>query len=216
MVACIALVVGFRESANLAGAYGLAVSTTMTITTDRLLPRRPRAVRLADGPSPRRCAACSSSSTSPSSASTLFKIPHGGLAPARHRRPRVHGPVAPGAPAAGWSASASCRAGSTCRALRREPHRPPARCAHPARRPTSSPGRGITPPALIAALRHTDVLPRDGPRRLDRDREGPAGARRPVGPRSPTSGTASTRSCSTSASWRDPDVPAALAGRGAS
>ncbi len=33
MVACIALVVGFQDSAELAGAYGLAVSTTMTITT---------------------------------------------------------------------------------------------------------------------------------------------------------------------------------------
>ena len=33
MIACIGLVVGFRRSANLAAAYGLAVSTTMVMTT---------------------------------------------------------------------------------------------------------------------------------------------------------------------------------------
>ncbi len=33
MIACIALVVGFRESANLAAAYGVAVTTTMVLTT---------------------------------------------------------------------------------------------------------------------------------------------------------------------------------------
>ena len=33
MVACIGLVLGFRHSANLAAAYGLAVSTTMVLTT---------------------------------------------------------------------------------------------------------------------------------------------------------------------------------------
>ncbi len=33
MIACIALVLGFRESANLAAAYGVAVTTTMVLTT---------------------------------------------------------------------------------------------------------------------------------------------------------------------------------------
>ena len=33
MLACVALVVGFRSSTNLAGAYGIAVTGTMTITT---------------------------------------------------------------------------------------------------------------------------------------------------------------------------------------
>ena len=33
MVACIALVVGFRSSSNLAAAYGIAVTGTMTITS---------------------------------------------------------------------------------------------------------------------------------------------------------------------------------------
>jgi KUP system potassium uptake protein len=33
MIACIALVLGFRSSTNLAAAYGVAVTTTMTITT---------------------------------------------------------------------------------------------------------------------------------------------------------------------------------------
>ena len=33
MIACIGLVVGFRSSSNLAAAYGVAVTTTMTITT---------------------------------------------------------------------------------------------------------------------------------------------------------------------------------------
>lgn len=33
MVACLALVIGFRHSANLAAAYGVAVSTTMVMTT---------------------------------------------------------------------------------------------------------------------------------------------------------------------------------------
>ena len=33
MIACLTLVIGFRESANLAAAYGVAVSTTMVMTT---------------------------------------------------------------------------------------------------------------------------------------------------------------------------------------
>jgi KUP system potassium uptake protein len=33
MIACIALVLGFRESARLASAYGIAVSGTMGITS---------------------------------------------------------------------------------------------------------------------------------------------------------------------------------------
>ena len=33
MIACIGLVLGFRTSSNLAGAYGVAVTATMTITT---------------------------------------------------------------------------------------------------------------------------------------------------------------------------------------
>ena len=37
MVACVALVLGFRSSANLAAAYGIAVTGTMTITIDALL-----------------------------------------------------------------------------------------------------------------------------------------------------------------------------------
>ena len=37
MIACIALVLGFRSSSHLAAAYGIAVTTTMVITTLLLL-----------------------------------------------------------------------------------------------------------------------------------------------------------------------------------
>ena len=33
MIACVALVLGFRRSSNLGGAYGVAVSSLMMITT---------------------------------------------------------------------------------------------------------------------------------------------------------------------------------------
>ncbi len=44
MIACIALVIGFRTSANLAAAYGMAVTATMVITTHPLRRRAPRAL----------------------------------------------------------------------------------------------------------------------------------------------------------------------------
>ena len=112
MVACIGLVLGFRHSANLAAAYGIAVTTTMVITTMlfyvvarerwgwtggwvvpalRGVPRRrPRVLRRdAVQDPPRR------------------------LVPARRRRRRLHASSRRGAPA-GCSCTSGCSA-AACR-----------------------------------------------------------------------------------------------------
>ena len=156
MVVCIALVVGFRESANLAGAYGLAVSTTMTITTIIFfLVARER----FGWPRPRALAVCGLFLVIDLAflGSTLFKIPHGGWLPLV---------IA----ALVFTALSTWRTGRRLvgeRLLRGgldlERFVESLRAHPPTRTPGAAAylysGRGVTPPALIAALRHTHVLP---------------------------------------------------------
>jgi len=54
MVACIALVLGFQSTSGLAGAYGIAVTGTMTMTT--ILFANVARVRLGWSPAPGRAA----------------------------------------------------------------------------------------------------------------------------------------------------------------
>jgi KUP system potassium uptake protein len=80
MAACVGLVIGFRKSANLAAAYGFAVSTTMVLTTivfyfvarERFAWPHWRAIAL--------CSLFLSVDLAFFGA-TLFKIPHGGWFP---------------------------------------------------------------------------------------------------------------------------------------
>jgi KUP system potassium uptake protein len=80
MAACVGLVIGFRKSANLAAAYGFAVTTTMVLTTivfyfvarERFGWQRWRAVAL--------CSLFLGVDLAFFGA-TLFKIPHGGWFP---------------------------------------------------------------------------------------------------------------------------------------
>ncbi len=155
MVACVALVLGFRESAELAGAYGLAVSTTMTITTVIFyVVARER----FGWPRWRAAALCSLFLVIDLGflGSTLFKIPDGGWLPL------VIAAVV-------FTVLTTWRTGRILvgeRILRgRLPldHFVEGLAEHP---PPRTPGTsaflfsktGATPPALLAALRHLDVL----------------------------------------------------------
>ena len=156
MAVCIGLVLGFRESAKLAGAYGLAVSTTMAITTVIFF----LVARERFGWPRRRALALSGLFLVIDLAflgSTLFKIPYGGWLPLviavlvftvlstwRTGRRLVNERLLRG----GLDLAdfvASVRANP--------PTRVPGAAAY------LYSGRGLTPPALIAALRHTHVLP---------------------------------------------------------
>ncbi|HEY8059253.1 MAG TPA: KUP/HAK/KT family potassium transporter, partial [Acidimicrobiales bacterium] len=156
MVVCIALVLGFRESVKLAGAYGLAVSTTMTITTVIFF----FVARERSGwPRPRALALCGLFLVIDLAflGSTLFKIPHGGWLPLV---------IA----ALVFTVLSTWRTGRRLvgeRLLRGGmdmAHFIESLHAHPPTRTRGAAaylysGRGVTPPALIAALRHTHVLP---------------------------------------------------------
>jgi KUP system potassium uptake protein len=153
MLACIALVVGFRESENLAGAYGLAVSATMLITTVLFSV----VIRERFGiPSwmTRPLIALFLAIDLSFFVATLFKIPHGGWLPL------VVGALI-------FTLMTTWRRGRLL--LRR--HR--LRGAVPLREfvaglgePVRSPGTGIflysdpgaTPPAVVDALRHHNSL----------------------------------------------------------
>ena len=155
MITCIALVLGFRESAALAGAYGLAVSATMTITTGVFyLVARER----FGWSKVRALALCGLFLVIDLGflGSTLFKIPYGGWLPL------VIGALV-------FSVLATWRTGRHLVAERLLKGGLPlptfiaSLTKHPPMRtPGASAylfsGRGITPPALLAALRHTDVL----------------------------------------------------------
>ena len=155
MITCIALVLGFRESAALAGAYGLAVSATMTITTIIFF----FVARERFGwPRGKALALCSVFLFIDLGflGSTLFKIPYGGwlplvigalvfivLATWRTGRRLVGDRLMKGGlPLDTFIASLTAH----------PPGRPPGASAY------LFAGKGLTPPAMLAALRHTDVL----------------------------------------------------------
>ena len=81
MVACVALVLGFRQSSDLAAAYGIAVTGTMAITTVLFssVARAAGAGARADGGA--RCSRCSSSFDLAFFAANAPKIAHGGWFP---------------------------------------------------------------------------------------------------------------------------------------
>jgi KUP system potassium uptake protein len=155
MVACVALVVGFRTSANLASAYGVAVSATMLITTILFyVVARER----MGWPAAQAVPACSLFLVIDVAffSATLFKIPRGGWLPlvvaivlftllttwrtghriARERLLRRPVPLR-----------------RFVESLREHP---------PVRAPGTGaylfPTAGITPPVLAASLRHHDSL----------------------------------------------------------
>jgi KUP system potassium uptake protein len=154
MLSCVALVVGFRRSANLAAAYGLAVSGTMLITTVLFfVVIRER----FHWPKRWAVALCSLFLTVDIAffGATLFKIPRGGWLPLvigglvftvlstwgtgrRLVRERLHAGVALAAFVEGLAEHPPIRVPGTCAYLFGTP--------------------GVAPPALIAALRHHDSL----------------------------------------------------------
>jgi KUP system potassium uptake protein len=155
MIACLGLVVGFRRSENLAAAYGLAVSTTMVMTTVlfSVVARRHFGWRR-----PHVIAVCTLFLVVDSAffGATLFKIPDGGWFPLivgaiiftimttwrtgrRIVRERMSKNMPPlGALIDDVSASAVVRTEGASAYLLSAP--------------------GVTPPALIASLRHLDSL----------------------------------------------------------
>ena len=60
MLATVGLVLGFRTSTNLAAAYGMAVTTTMVITTMLVYRRGEAPMGMEHAGAPARCRACSS------------------------------------------------------------------------------------------------------------------------------------------------------------
>ncbi|MFN8040091.1 MAG: KUP/HAK/KT family potassium transporter [Acidimicrobiales bacterium] len=155
MVGCIALVIGFGESARLAAAYGLAVSATMVITTLIFAV----VARERFGWSVARVAGLCGLFLVVDLAffgATVFKIPAGGWFPL------VVG-------VAIFTLLSTWRTGRRVVAARLHPGRLPlsefvgALGEHP---PVRAPGEGaylfsapgLTPPSLIANLRHNDSL----------------------------------------------------------
>jgi KUP system potassium uptake protein len=155
MIACLGLVVGFRRSENLAAAYGLAVSTTMVMTTVLFSVvagrhfgwRRPHVIAL--------CTVFLVVDLAFFGA-TLFKIPDGGWFPL------VVGALI-------FTVMTTWRTGRRLVRERLRTHMPPlARFIESladssvARTPGSSAylfsAPGITPPSMIAAVRHHDSL----------------------------------------------------------
>lgn len=157
MAACIALVIGFRTSTRLASAYGLAVTSTMVITAilfyfilrERFRWAKPAALAL--------CGAFLLVDGAYLGAN-LFKIPSGGWFPIL-----VGGGMF--TLMTTWSTGRAIVAARMHRndlrlddyvaGLRRSEH-PPRRVPATAVYLFSSPG--LTPPALIANVRHNDVL----------------------------------------------------------
>ncbi|MDP9330503.1 MAG: potassium transporter Kup [Actinomycetota bacterium] len=156
MLACIGLVIGFRHSANLAAAYGVAVTTTMVITTGLFYFVAREHFGWKTSLLVPLCAVFFMVDLAFFSA-TLFKIPDGGWFPlvaativftvltTWHTGRRLvqqrllHG----GLP--------------LTRFLESLFHHPPVRTAGACAYLFATPG--ITPPALLANLRHTKALP---------------------------------------------------------
>lgn len=159
MIACIALVVGFRSSTNLAAAYGLAVTSTMVITAILFYFVLRERFRWAAPAASALCGAFLVVDLAYFGAN-LFKIPSGGWFPI------VVG-IGMFTLMTTWSTGRSIVAERMHRndirlvdyvaGLRRSKH-PPRRVEATAVYLFSSPG--LTPPALIANVRHNDVLHR--------------------------------------------------------
>ena len=135
MVACVAMVIGFRSSTNLAAAYGVAVTMTMAITTV-ISTRSPGTVSDGHGYRPQRFAACSSWSTSRSSGPTSPRSPT--AAGSRWSSAGSSSPCSPpGEPDADSSSPGSARAVCPSRSSPRRSLPTPSR-EFPARRCTCS------------------------------------------------------------------------------
>jgi len=155
MIVCIGLVLGFRESANLAAAYGLAVTTTMVITTVIFFVVARRRFRWRPALVVPLCAGFFVVDLAFFGA-TLFKIPDGGWFPL------VAGAIV-------FTLLSTWRTGKLL--VRDRLMRKPVPlatfvagiAAHP---PLRAPGAGVylfrlagvTPPALLSSLRHHDSL----------------------------------------------------------
>jgi KUP system potassium uptake protein len=148
-------VLGFRESSNLAGAYGLAVTTTMVITTMIFFVVARERFRWATVWVVPLCAVFFVVDLAFFGA-TLFKIPDGGWFPV------VAGVLV-------FTVLSTWRTGKLLVADRLVRSRPPLErfVASIARKPpVRAPGAsaylfrapGVTPPALVATLRHHDSL----------------------------------------------------------
>ena len=81
MVACVALVLGFKHSDALAAAYGIAVTGTMSITTILFFVLIAREVELEHRPLARARAVSSSASTCSFFSANTIKIAEGGWVP---------------------------------------------------------------------------------------------------------------------------------------
>jgi KUP system potassium uptake protein len=156
MLACVGLVIGFQESTRLAAAYGLAVSATMAITTVVFFVVARECFRWRAGIAAAVCAVLFAVDVAFLGA-TAFKIPDGGWLPL------VIG-------AAVFTVLTTWRTGHRLvgeRLLRRQPpldsflesldDHPLIRTPGAGAFLFSTPG--MTPPALLAALRHVDALP---------------------------------------------------------
>jgi KUP system potassium uptake protein len=155
MVVCIALVVGFRESENLAAAYGLAVSATMTITTIIFYVVVRERFHWARGPALALCGLFLVIDGAFLGA-TLFKIPDGGWIPLVIAAVVV-------TLMSTWRTGRRLVNERLYQAVPRLDQFIASLAEHP---PVRAPGTGaflfrhpgLTPPALLAALRHHDSL----------------------------------------------------------
>ena len=206
MIGCVGLVLGFRTSSNLAAAYGIAVTTTMVITSILFYVVARRRWGWSPAKAAARRRARSWSSTSPSSPPTSPRSPRAAgsrcssLSSCSCRWPRgaeggSSSPSGSGAPNA-----ASPRSSTTRRGHQRPRHR---------RVPVQGPRQG-------AAGADQQPAPQQGPSRED-DRRGRRGDRRPLADgderrpagRRSRPGLHQIQLCF--GFMEEPDVPAALA-----
>jgi KUP system potassium uptake protein len=196
MIGCLGLVLGFRNSSNLAAAYGIAVTTTMLITATIFF----QVARQKWGwPLAKALLVVVPLFLIDLAflAANIPKIPSG--AGSRSRSP-------PGS-SSRWPRGARAASSSPLGSIAASARSP--RCS--TRRATSSgsPGTAVfmfkdlgkAPPALVNNLRHNKVLHKTTLIVSIETAEVPARARRER-PRSPRSSRACTRCCSGSASWR--------------
>ena len=195
MIGCVGLVLGFQTSSNLAAAYGIAVTTTMVITTILFFVVARTALGLVVGQGRRSSSTPLLVVDSAFLAANIPKIPDGRLVPAAHRpRPgRADGHLAP-------RAAARRRADPARRTQRHRGHRRPRRRHHrPRHRRVPLQGRRPGPARPDQQPPPQQGPPRrDVPRRHRRDRRPPRRRRR-AAHASRRSGQGCTRCSSASA-----------------